>query len=167
MQAFCGEHVNLEFAQTSGCAPLTLVQRARNELRANKRAPIDDRFDEICCVFDNDNHANINQALSEARDAGILIAYSNPCFELWLVWHVEDWTAHVERDVIQRHCRDLGLTQGKHIRAEATLRLQKGFPTAKRRAKRLDKARSADGSRYGANPHSDVWRLVDLLQDQK
>lgn len=164
LQAFCGGHVVLVFGQTSGCVPLTLVQKAREELRANRRASKDDRFDEIWCVFDRDNHPNIKQALAEARNAGVNVAFSNPCFELWLVWHLEDCTAHVERNVIQRRSRELGLTEGKHITREAIPKLENGFSAAKKRAQELDSRRERDGSEYGSNPHSDVWRLVEVLQ---
>ncbi len=166
LRAFCGEHVNLEFGQTSGCVPLTLVQRARAELKANRRAHKDDRFDEIWCVFDRDDHPNLKQSIREARDAGVRIAFSNPCFELWLVWHLENCTAHVERNVVQRRSRDLGITEGKHITREAIPKLVKGFSAAKQRAQELDSRREQDGTEYGANPHSDVWRLVELLQQE-
>lgn len=159
--------MNLEFGQTSGCVPLTLVQRAREELKANKRAPKDDRFDEIWCVFDRDDHPNLRQAIGEARDSGVRLAYSNSCFELWLVWHLEDYTAHVERNVIQRRSRELGLTEGKHITREAIPKLENGFSTAKKRAQEFDSRRERDGSEYGSNPHSDVWRLVEVLQTEK
>ena len=157
----------MEFGQTSGCVPLTLVQRAKEELRANKRAFKDDRFDEIWCVFDHDDHPNLRQAIGEAHDAGVRIAYSNPCFELWLVWHLEDYTAHVERNVIQRRSKELGLTEGKYIAREAVPTLENGFPAARRRAQKLDHRRDGDGSDYGTNPHSDVWRLVDVLQAEE
>ena len=167
LRAFCGEHVSLEFGQTSGCVPLTLVQRAKEELRTNKRAPKDDRFDEIWCVFDRDSHPNLKQAMREARDAGVRLAFSNPCFELWLVWHLEDSTAHIERNEIQRRSRILGLTEGKHITKEAIFKLEDGFPAARQRARDLDTRRENDGSEYGANPHSDIWRLVEVLQAEE
>lgn len=164
LSELCGQSVSLQFSGAGGLAPLTLVQRAREQLKANRHAPRDDRFDEIWCVFDRDNHPNLNQAIAEARDAGIRVAFSNPCFELWLVWHLEDWTAHVGRGVIQRRSRELGLTEGKHIAKEAISKLEKGFSAAKQRAQKLDSRRELDGSEYGTNPHSDVWRLVDVLQ---
>ena len=165
LREFCAEGINLEFAQTSGFAPLSLVQRARQELKQDKRSHVDERFDDIWCVFDRDEHPHLKPAIQEARDAGINIAFSNPCFELWLVWHLENQSAHVERRAIQRRCQDLGLIQGKQITKEAMPKLRDGFPEARHRAKSLDKSRESDGTEYGANPHSDVWRLVELLQE--
>ncbi|MFT7647504.1 MAG: hypothetical protein ACI8Y4_002253 [Candidatus Poriferisodalaceae bacterium] len=72
-------------------------------------------FDEIWCVFDTDEHPNLEQAVAEAADSNIRTARSNPCFELWLVLHVADQTAHVHRHAIQRRAAALGLTDGKSV----------------------------------------------------
>ena len=163
LRELCGQQVKLEFGRTGG-KPADLVRSAKKDLHVNRRSHKDDRFDKIWCVFDHDEHANLQQAIQEASDADIHVAFSNPCFELWLVWHVEDWSAHVGTGEIQRRCNALGITQGKNFGKDSISRLRTGFDRAKRQALRLDGAREQDGTDYGANPHSDVWRLVELLK---
>ena len=81
-----------------------------------RRARRDDReFDEIWCVFDIDEHANVRTAISNAKDSGIEVAVSNPCVELWLLLHVEDQTAFISRRDAQRQVKQLQLTCGKRI----------------------------------------------------
>ena len=163
LDIMAGSRVSLDFG-ASGATPMSLVQRARREVKRNRRAHTDDRFDEVWCVFDCDEHPRLEQALREARDSGIRTALSNPCFELWLVLHVEDQKAFIHRHAIQDRCEELCLTDGKALVEEATSKLTEGYPKAKERAQSLRAEHMASGSPAGANPSSGVWRLVDRLQ---
>ncbi len=40
-------------------------------------------YDQVWCVCDVDQHPRLADALQQARDNGIDVALSNPCFELW------------------------------------------------------------------------------------
>jgi hypothetical protein len=78
-----------------GTHPDRLVELAtsrRNEARA-EGSP----FDETWCVFDRDEHDHIHESLITAKDRGINVAFSNPCFELWYVLHYRDQAAHIHR----------------------------------------------------------------------
>ena len=152
-------------SRDSGYVPKSLVNRARTIVKRQRKQQQDDRFDEIWCVFDRDEHLDVASAIQEARDMGVGVAFSNPCFELWLVLHVEDRTAHTDRREIQRRCGELGLTEGKWIPEEALRKLESGFPKAKERAQRLDQMHERDGSPVLSNPSATVWRLVDRLRE--
>ena len=158
-----GESVVLDLQET-GLAPKSLVDKAWEHVQKNSGRRVNRDFDEICCVFDRDNHDDIPGTLQRARDRKIGVAFSNPCFELWLALHVEDQRAHIERQVIQRRCEKLGLTQGKRIKPSAVKRLKRGYVLAKRRAKDLDEMHRSGGSAENANPSSDAWCLVERLQ---
>ena len=147
-------------------APLTLVQAAGHEQRASKRRRKADGpdFDEIWCVFDTDEHPNLPQALAQAASSGILTAVSNPCFELWLVLHVQDQNAHIDRHGIQRQARALSLTDGKSIRRDNEGLLLANVSSAVGRAKGLDEKHALDDSPLGSNPSSGMWRLVVAIQ---
>lgn len=147
---------------TAGWTPLKRVGYARDLKQRQPRR--DPEFDEIWCVFDVDSHPDVKRAVTEARDAGIEIAVSNPCFELWLVLHVEDRTAAVDRRSIQRRARELGLLDGKSVPASAWPRLVDGYDDAKRRAQALDAMHDGDGRAPGSNPSSGVWRLIDSIR---
>ena len=161
LNAIGGHDVQLEFGDTDGFTPMALVKKARPETRANRRA---DDFDEIWCVFDCDEHPDINRAIHEARQSDIRTAMSNPCFELWLVLHVEDQWAHIHHHAVQRRCSDLRLTDGKKIADDGIVRLRDGYDAAKQRSQALDRMHEQGGAPKGSNPSSGVWRLVDRLR---
>lgn len=151
---------------SAGSAPLTLVRAAREQQRESKRRPKANgpAFDEIWCVFDTDAHPDLHQALAEAASAGIHIALSNPCFELWLVLHAHDQNAHVAPHDIQRQARSLGLIDGKTIGgAHGEKLLLANVADAVDRAKRLDERHKLNGSPPGENPSSGMWRLISSI----
>lgn len=147
--------------RTAGWKPLKRVGHARDLKRRQPRR--DPEFDEIWCVFDVDDHEDVNSAVAEARAVDIKTAVSNPCFELWLVLHLEDQTAHVDRRKIQRRARDLGLLNDKSIPESAWSQLAAGYEDAKRRAQALATMHYGDGRAPGSNPSSGVWRLIDTI----
>ncbi|MCY3850206.1 MAG: RloB family protein [Acidimicrobiaceae bacterium] len=150
-----------------GMAPMTLVDRAREDVRRSRRSARrhgSPDFDEIWCVFDMDNHPDIPKALFEARQSNIHVALSNPCFELWLVLHCEDQNAFIERKTVQRRASDLGLIKGKRIPTEALELLEENYEEAKRRAKHLIALHEGNGTKPQSNPSTDIWRLVDRIR---
>lgn len=157
----------IEFGQ-SGAVPATLVDHACRDIDDNRRAQRrgDILYEEIWCVFDRDEHPNIPQVLERARQKGVETAFSNPCFELWLVLHKRSQTGYVERQAIQKLARDLGLLEGKAIEAGVFRDLMGGYENAKRRARELDRMHLRDGRRPDSNPSSTMWRLVDLIRRQ-
>lgn len=154
-------------SKAGGSGPLTLVQRARDQVKASRRRRRSDGadFDEIWCVFDIDEHPNIPQAINEARESGVQTAISSPCFELWLVLHIQDQTAHLERHDVQRLARDLHLVEGKSIcSGHAEQLLLANQPAATERAQRLDDRHKGNGSPPETNPSTGVWRLVASIE---
>lgn len=151
---------------TTGVDPMSLVQAARDDMRDMKRIRrhADRPFDEVWCVFDRDDHADINSAINEARQGGIHVAFSNPCFELWLLLHARAWTAELDRREAQRVAVSLGLVSEKDVPASAWQLLESGYGAAKDRAIKLDERHELNGSPPRSNPSSDVWRLVDVLR---
>ena len=163
LSAVKGRDVTLSFGPTGD--PLFLLQQARQEVDDNRRKRADERFDEIWCVFDRDEHQHFDRVLAEVgQDAAIQATPSNPCFEFWLVLHVEDWTASVDRHQAQARCKALGLTEGKHVTQSFREQLGERFSDAKRRAQGLQQGHEQVDVPPWANPSSSVWRLVDRLR---
>lgn len=157
--------IKIDLAE-SGMAPLTLVQRARQHTKRSKRAKHrtgSPDFDEIWCVFDVDDHPNVRQAQQEARDSHIRTVISNPCFELWLLLHKQDQTAHIDRRDLQKKCRELGLMDGKRIQSEATPMLLEAIEAARRRAVALDKRHEGNGSEPNSNPSTNAWEIAHAV----
>lgn len=143
-------------------APVRIVEAAIAEQRRKNR---DGRpFDEIWCVFDHDEHPDIEVVRRQARDAGIHVAFSNPCFELWLVLHLEDQFAHIATSAVQRRSQAL-LGSGKALDDAVLQRLGESYGDAIQRARKLDEKHAGDGSPPGTNPSTGMWRLTERLRD--
>lgn len=80
----------------SGTHPKSIIGYAK-ELRA-KRKKDGLEFEKTWCVFDRDDHEKIHEAFDQAKANNILVAFSNPCFELWFLLHFRYHSAHIHRD---------------------------------------------------------------------
>ncbi len=148
-----------------GGAPKTLVERAAERKRLSDRAARNQRddflrYDEIWCVFDVDEHANLPDARQQARAHGIELAVSNPCFELWALLHFQDQTAYLDRrnarSRLKRHLpeydKDLPFS-----------RLRAAYEEAVRRSQELDR-RCEELGAPGDNPSTGVYRLAERIR---
>ena len=146
--------------------PSQLVDRARKVLRASdkaRRVSGSADYDEIWCVMDTDAHPDLAEATQGAARSGIRTAVSNPCFELWLLLHLGDQTAVIDRRRAYAEANREGLLEGKHLSAHLNRELIERYRDAKRRAEALDAMHARDGRPAGSNPSTDVWQLVDRL----
>ncbi|MBT9561263.1 MAG: RloB domain-containing protein [Myxococcales bacterium] len=156
--------VTIEVVPGAG-VPLTLVKSAKSrKLEAIDRAKRekDDNllFDQVWCVFDVDDHPHIPDAAQMARDNGIYIAISNPCFELWLLLHVREPPGMQPRKEVARMLKRHLPDYDKHLKPQ---RLLTGIEDAVLRAERLD-LRAEDAGSPGCNPTTGVYRLVRALR---
>ena len=154
---------------TVGAVPMTLVESAREDMQAMKRANrrSGPPYDEVWCVFDRDAHPKVSQALNEAHQSGIHVAFSDPCFELWLILHAQEHTDPLDRNAANRLARELHLVDKKNkkdVPVAAWHILEPGYGDAKARALALAQRHKSGGSSPRSNPSSDVWRLVDVLR---
>lgn len=156
--------VAVAFSNTRG-SPLTLVKAACEAARRDRRisekrgGPL---YDEYWCVFDRDDHPNMDQAFQMARDNRIYVALSVPCLELWFLIHFEDQTAPIHRADAQSRSKSHLLCE-KSLTDDALGQLVVRYPEAKSRAVALDTKHLGDGTGPFPNPSSGVWRLVDSI----
>jgi RloB-like protein len=155
--------IEIEVVPACG-VPKTLVEYAVErkkdaERRAKSERDIFLRYDEVWCVFDVDEHPNLPEAKQQARDNGLQVAVSNPCFELWLLLHFQDQFAEHDRHHIQGLCAN-------HIpgyEKEVPYRLIKDrYPDAVRRAVALD-AMQRRRDAPGGNPSTGVYHLTESI----
>ena len=149
----------------SGGVPKTLVERAvqrkkESEQEARRRKDQNRRYDEVWCVFDIDVHPFVAEAKQQAKDNGIDVAVSNPCFELWLLLHFQERTAHIERDKAGHLCREHMPGYRKTPPCEALMPRQQEAIT---RAVQLDKWQ-AERDNAGGNPSTGVYQLVQRIK---
>lgn len=147
--------------------PRKLVERAararRDNMRESRRLGGDPN--EYWCICDRDQHSKVDQALKMARDNEIEVVLSTPCIELWFVLHFRDQRAHLETKQAKSESRKV-LRCDEALSSEALDELQDRFGEARRRARQLDGWHKANGSPPRSNPSSDVWRLIDRINEQ-
>jgi hypothetical protein len=151
------ERIALSLEFSTGGVPHTLVQKAVDAKRGQRQ------YDQIWVVFDIDEHPHVAEAKRQAMDNGIHTAVSNPCFELWPLFHFQDQTASITRHQVQSRCR-------KHMNGYEKrlnyLTLRPRLDDAIKRALHLRHLQSLRGE-VGGNPSTDVDMIVKSLLDAK
>ncbi|GLC88062.1 RloB family protein [Lysinibacillus piscis] len=71
----CVIHVKKSHKGTSKLVEKALEFKNQNE------------YDSVWCVFDKDDFTDFDQAIDLANKHGIEVAYSNKCFEIWVLMH--------------------------------------------------------------------------------
>lgn len=148
-----------------GEKPKALVERAvamKKEAAARAKREKDENcnYDQVWCVFDVDEHPYLPEAKHQARDNGIEVAVSNPCFELWALLHFCDQTAHIERGPLHHKCKEHMPGYDKQL---PTSQLHPLYAEALQRAMALDEwQRSRDCAE--ANPSTGVYRLMEQIR---
>ncbi|WP_305785896.1 RloB family protein [Symbioplanes lichenis] len=138
--------------------PVTLVEAA---IRKSQ----DDEVDECWCLFDVEwplNHPRLAEAVDLATRNGIHLAISNPCFELWLLLHHQDWSRFENTDVVERASRALEKRKGKSIDAAFYLPHRQ---EAVRRAVVLEQRHSRSGTTLpDDNPSSGMHKFLAAVE---
>ena len=138
--------------------PLTLVKQAVERSR-------DDEVDDCWCVFDVESpkpHPHLAEALVLARDHSIRLAVSNPCFELWLLLHLENHSAFMSTAEAERRSRALDGRAGKRIDPSDYMPHRR---IAAGRAEFLRDRHERNGTRFpDDNPSSTVYELLAAIE---
>lgn len=156
--------VRIEVARDRG-VPMTLVRIAKElknqaETAARREADAYLAFDAVWCVFDIDEHPDVANAKKMARDNGIHVAVSNPCFELWLLLHFREPPGMQDRHRIQEMLVTFVSDYHKHVDFSVFCR---GYLQAVERARALDDAAESVGE-PGRNPTTNVYELTESIR---
>ncbi|MFJ7422093.1 RloB family protein [Streptomyces uncialis] len=151
--------------------PKSLVRSAikHKERAAESAADRHTPYDEVWCVVDVEaprQHPSLDEAIALARKAGVRIALSNPCFELWILLHLKEVSAYQTSAALQSALEreaECGYTvQRKHLDYIELRGPDSGrHDLARERAQKL---RSRGDAGHRANPWTNVDELVDLLR---
>jgi hypothetical protein len=146
--------------------PASLVEHAADRQRQERRDEKRGRgrnYDEIWCVFDIDEHPDMDRAFDLARRHEIHLAVSNPCLELWFILHFEDQWAWIHRHRAQERSQEL-LGCGKLLSDDAVAALFERHDAAAERARQLERRHIEAKSVPSENPSSGVWRLIESIR---
>ena len=141
--------------------PATLLQKAKQKRDDLRRAGRNTHaaHDEVWIVFDRDEHPFVAETLQGAIEAGVGVVFSDACFELWPMMHVEDFTRHTHRHALQRRLHELHPPYDHARGAEVRWpKLPPSFPTAFNRAIHLHQRGIDAGDPFG-NPSTTAWLL--------
>lgn len=118
-----------------------------------------DNFDQGIIVVDVDQHERLEEMLDDCRRSPhVNPLVSNPCFELWLLWHAIDRRGYTETRECVKLARSNSLMGDKDLTAkfpianfaDAVKRAQQAWPTITPNTK-------------GPNPSSAMPWLIDLM----
>lgn len=141
--------------------PSAIYRRAVEE--REKLARDDNKGDEVWAIFDEDNHPHFKAAVTDCRRSGIMVGYSIPCFEVWLIWHEEDFGKQDDHHQVQKHfsglCTDY---DPKGSKTTNFRKLVEKWPVAAGHAKRHHQARTDEGDALG-RPTSSLYLLMKSL----
>lgn len=135
---------------------------ARNSRR--KMNSFEER-DEVWAVFDRDQHPRFQEAVALCETHGIKVARSNPCFELWLILHEQDYNKPSTRHQVQKVLQNLRPDYDK--KGSKTLdcdELVSRVRDAEQLAEKQLKHREQGGDPYG-NPSTTVGRLCRAIRE--
>ena len=157
--------VRLDIIPAAG-DPRAVVERAITELRKLRGDKLASR-DTVWAMFDRDEHPRFDEARILARDNGISMAISNPCFELWGIFHYRDYDAPLDRHQCQRQLSQLCSTyvsdRGKLFDDLEIIRDR--YPDARQRAETSLVRRFEEGTPEG-NPSTTVHMLTERIRSQ-
>ena len=180
--------VELRIAGAGIGDPATLVDEALRQQKIRRKAfrtgalgyaQVAD-FDEIWIVFDTDiplQQGKLNSGLQYAESKKVQCAHSTPCFEYWLLLHLERTTAPMATydDVKPRLSKALSKELNKKVRYEKNSETSKDLvrPLAEKHA--AAEARSAwvrkyhkdGGTDFPCNPSTDVDRLIAAIRQAR
>lgn len=149
-------------------SPMTVVRIAIQERKAQvelaRKSP--DSFDScfrVWAVFDRDEHRDFDTALSTAADNHIDCAFSNPCFELWPLLHIQDHDAPIHRHRLQSLLHSLMPSYDHKAGAIVDFtQICDRVDAAMKRAEQMNERRRKDGSPSG-NPSTTFHALVKII----
>jgi RloB-like protein len=158
--------ISVEYVAPAG-VPLTIKDKVRDrmaELRQEKRHNPSVKADTVWAVFDRDEHPKVAEAITGCEAAGGQVAYSNPCFEVWLILHHEDYHAADDHHQVQKRYRVLDPTYDPNgSKTPNCAVLMKNVEIAEQRAENQCKSREDEGMPLG-RPSTTVHKLTRAIR---
>lgn len=150
-----------------GAVPQTLVDKAiekSREVSSRRYQRENGDRDQVWVVFDKDDHEGVEQLIRRCEQGGVNVAFSNPCFEVWLLLHFIDYDScehhHDTQRCCELHCPGYVRNSGKI--ADWSLVIPHYLRAEERAVVQL-RRREQDGS---AAPTTTVFRLTRAIRQQ-
>lgn len=146
----------------SGSDPTRVVDEAIQELENLQR--VGGKKDSVWAMFDRDEHSRFEEAKNKAKNKGVHLAVSNPCFEIWGIYHYQDWQSEIERHPCQKKleklCSGYSRKSGKTFANEDIIKNK--YRDAIENAENSLNSREEEGDPEG-NPSTSVHCLIKTI----
>lgn len=156
-----------EVKQANDYSPKGLVAAAIQAKKEAKKNGIAETDTHIWVVFDKDEHAGIEDAIKQAQANNIGVAFSNICFELWVLLHYTYSTApHKPCDSLIKKIKEHNPNYSKERAYDVYTVLAPKINTALSNGNRLRDdvlENNPNTSYWEINPYTDVQHLVEFL----
>ena len=157
-------NVNLKFPYV-GAVPYTIATHAVEFIsRPQRHLRSFNRYDQVWAVFDRDSHHKFDEAVRLCKENDVSIGRSNPCFEVWLILHLQDYDALDDNaQKVKSHYRKLLRSQKNWKKEGYYQELVKYVEDAESRAIHQMKRRYQDNNEYGV-PSTTVGHLTIAIR---
>lgn len=143
------------------------IRKAKNlgiAKRSRKKLDSFEENDEVWAIFDRDEHDRFFDAVNKCEGYGIGVARSNPCFEVWLILHIEDFERPGGRSSAQARLRTICSDYDRRRKIINCAPLLDKIEIAEARAKQQLRNRQNEGNPYGA-PSTTVYELTQRIRE--
>lgn len=163
-----GALVDIEVIHAAG-VPMTIAkkacERASSMKRDRGRKSSFEEGDQVWAVFDRDEHPQVPEALERCRASNVKVAFSDPCFELWLILHFDNFDRPDSRHQVQATLAEV--CEGYDPKGNKSTDFSKLMPnvrTAEQRAE-LQLARRESEGQPPRRPFTTVFNLTKELRE--
>lgn len=149
--------------------PQTVTEKAIAKLKDIQRQMRKERNsfekkDEVWAVFDRDENPNYDKSVERCEAVGVRVARSNPCFELWLILHFQDFNKPDGHVKVQRYLKKIHPEYDpQHRKTLDCMNLMEFLEEAENRAARQLISREEERQPYG-RPSTTVHELTRAVR---
>ena len=109
-------------------------------------------------------HSIFSDAVNDCKQNGIKVGRSNPCFELWLILHEQDYDAYQDRYQVQDKLREIRSDYDPHSAKVVNFdEIVTRVEAAEERSKKQFEDRVKDGNPHG-NPSTTIGSLTQAIR---
>ena len=144
---------------TQRARELGLTRRRRRTLSSFEEG------DQVWAVFDRDEHPRFTEAVRLCESGGVSVGRSNPCFELWLILHDQEFDKPDGRHAVQAHLQRIRPEYDRNRRKTAQCGdLMARIEAAESRAEVQLERREDEANSFG-RPSTTVGRLTRAIRE--
>ena len=161
---------HIVFAKHIGTDPKSVLNAIEKFEKENPKI----KYDKAWLVIDKDSFSkdNFKGTIETARQKDICVAYSNECYELWLLLHFKNVTAYKTRDEIRKELNiefqnNFGYKYDKAEKRVYGMLIDRQEDAIKRAQKLIENLLKLNGKLdpYNDNPSTKMHLLVECLNN--